>query len=90
MTLRDKRDVGEKSRVSRWGQDGTNGTPPKGGVPHVSRNVSRSQSMSRTLDDLAYRLRRLSPSHRNPHHYHEEKSEIENELRKISKEVLHG
>ena len=83
-------DTSEKSRVSRCGRGGTNGTPPKGGVPHVSRNVSRSLSVSRTLDELAYRLRRLAPSHRNPHHYHEEKSEIEHELRKLAKEVLHG
>jgi len=33
------------------------------------------------------RLRRLSPSHRDPHAFHEAKSELENQLRSLSKAV---
>jgi hypothetical protein len=39
------------------------------------------------LDDLACRVRRLAPSHRDPERYHVEKSEIEHELRQLAKEV---
>jgi hypothetical protein len=35
---------------------------------------------------LASRLDRLSPSHRNPHQFHEEKSEIAHALRVLAKE----
>lgn len=37
--------------------------------------------------DLADRLRRLSPSPRNPERFHEEKSEIVHALRLIAREV---
>jgi len=69
-----------QSGADRW-------EPPKGGFPTLVRSPSQ---IADALTDAAYRLRRLSPSHRNPHHYHEEKSEIEHELRKLAKEVLHG
>lgn len=32
------------------------------------------------LHDLAHRISRLRPDHRNPHHFHEEKSEIAHAL----------
>lgn len=37
--------------------------------------------------DLANRLRRLSPSSRDPEHFHEEKSEIVHALHLIAREV---
>ena len=39
------------------------------------------------LDDLAGRVRRLSPNRRDPEQYHEDKSEIEADLRRLSREV---
>lgn len=39
------------------------------------------------LDDLAFRVRRLAPSHRDPEHYHVEKNEIERELRRLAQEA---
>ncbi len=42
------------------------------------------------LSDLAARVARLSPSHRDPEAFHEEKSEIEHALRLIAREVAHG
>lgn len=37
--------------------------------------------------DLADRLRRLCPDHRDPERFHVEKSEIEHELRKLAAEA---
>ena len=45
--------------------------------------------ISDALGDLAYRVRRLCPDHRNPERFHEEKSEIEHELRSLHR-VLSG
>jgi hypothetical protein len=60
---------------------------PLGGVPgNVPLAPSRSSLASDVLD-LAYRLARLSPSHRDPEWFHVEKSEIENSLRQISKRL---
>lgn len=42
------------------------------------------------LSDLAARVARLSPSHRDPERFHEEKSEIEHALRLIAREVSRG
>lgn len=39
------------------------------------------------LADLAYRIRRLAPDHRNPHRFHEEKSEIAHQLAKLARKV---
>jgi hypothetical protein len=39
------------------------------------------------LVDLADRLRRLAPSPRNPDRFHEDKSEIEHELRRLATEI---
>jgi hypothetical protein len=36
-----------------------------------------------TLHDIADRLERLAPSHRDPHRYFEEKSELVAELRRL-------
>lgn len=36
---------------------------------------------------LAERVRRLSPSHRDPERFHEDKSEIERELRRLARRV---
>lgn len=42
-------------------------------------------TLSNDLHALADRLARLAPSHRNPDHYFEEKSEIVAELRRLAK-----
>lgn len=39
------------------------------------------------LANLAYRIRRLCPDHRDPHRFHEEKSEIAHELGRLASEV---
>ncbi len=41
-------------------------------------------TLSNDLHSLADRLARLAPSHRNPDHYFEEKSEIVAELRRLA------
>lgn len=44
-----------------------------------------------TLDDLAYKVRRLVPSSRNPERFHEDKSEIVAELSRLAQRVRrHG
>ncbi|MDI5926453.1 hypothetical protein QBK93_17390 [Rhizobium leguminosarum] len=40
--------------------------------------------MTATLHDIADRLERLAPSHRDPHRFHEEKSELAAELRRLA------
>jgi len=45
------------------------------------------KSIGQTVDDLVQRIRRLCPDHRNPHHFHEKKSEIAHELTKLTKRV---
>lgn len=42
-------------------------------------------SLPQLLEDLACRVRRLAPSHRNPAAFHEAKSEIEAELTRLSR-----
>ncbi len=44
-------------------------------------------TLSSDLHALADRLARLAPSHRNPDHYFEEKSEIVAELRRLASSV---
>lgn len=39
------------------------------------------------LEELAYRIRRLVPDHRDPHRFHEEKSEIAFELAQLAQRV---
>lgn len=39
--------------------------------------------ISDALDNLAYRVSYLRPDYRNPERFHEEKSEIEHELRSL-------
>lgn len=40
------------------------------------------------LHELVVRVRRLCPDHRNPHRFHEEKSEIAHELVKLARRVV--
>ena len=42
------------------------------------------------LAEIARRVQRLAPSHRNPHRFHEDKSEIVAELHRLASEVHHG
>lgn len=59
------------------------GTPLGGG----STPPPGVQQIADTLADLARRVRRLRPDHRDPEHFHEEKSEIEHALRKLARGV---
>ena len=47
---------------------------------------SRPQSDRGALIRLAARVARLCPDHRDPHRFHEEKSEIEAELRRLARQ----
>jgi hypothetical protein len=40
------------------------------------------------LERLAHRVRRLTPDRRDPHRFHEEKSEIEHELRTLAARLV--
>lgn len=49
---------------------------------------SEQPTVSRTrdqLENLARRIRRLAPDHRDPHRFHEEKSEIAHELAQLAR-----
>lgn len=59
-----------------------------GAIPDV-RGVS-DVSAPHTLTNLADRLRRLSPSHRDPERFHADKSEIERELRRLAGRIARG
>ncbi|WP_164726954.1 hypothetical protein [Shimia sediminis] len=37
---------------------------------------------------LVHRVRRLSPGHRDPHRFHEEKSEIAHDLAELARQVV--
>ena len=43
-------------------------------------DAESEETPARALAELAHRVRRLAPSHRDPHRFHEEKSEIEHAL----------
>lgn len=49
-----------------------------------------SEATPAALVGLADRLRRLAPSHRHPERFHEDKSEIERELRRLARRITHG
>ena len=49
-----------------------------------------SEATPGALIVLADRLRRLSPSHRDPERFHEDKSEIERELRRLAGRIARG
>ena len=42
---------------------------------------------SQQITDLVTRIRRLCPDHRDPHSFHEEKSEIAHDLAKLARRV---
>lgn len=65
------------SHLSRGERD--TGHPPLGGVP------CPDPTMPGTLEALANRVRRLRPNHRDPEAFHEEKSEIEADLRRLAR-----
>lgn len=46
-----------------------------------------AQRPSAQLESLARRIRRLCPDHRDPHRFHEEKSEIAYELIQLARRV---
>ena len=72
----------EISRYSRYEAGG--GKPPLGGISRLPSNLGPTRA---AMYDLADRLRRLSPSVRDPERFHVEKSEIEHELRHLAQGV---
>jgi len=52
-----------------------------------SNSQEPAMNDSETLHRLAQAVRRLSPSHRDPHRFHEDKSEIERELRRLARKA---
>lgn len=48
---------------------------------------SHQRHRSDYLDELAYRVWRLRPDHRDPERFHVEKSQIVSELRKLAREA---
>ncbi|MDX8517966.1 hypothetical protein [Mesorhizobium dulcispinae] len=44
-------------------------------------------TIAERLHDIADRLARLTPSHRDPHRYHEDKSELIDALRRLASEA---
>lgn len=59
-------------------------------VTRVIGGRAGNPNLPATLYDPAERLRRLSPSPRNPDRFHEEKSEIAHALRELAREVGYG
>lgn len=59
------------------------------GPPVIVRAVS-DVSAPDTLRLIADKVRRLSPSHRDPERFHEDKSEIERDLRRLARRVGNG
>ena len=49
------------------------------------RRMPKPQTPADDLDRLAHAVSRLSPSHRDPHRFHEDKSEIAAELRRLAR-----
>lgn len=50
-------------------------------------NRRKAQRPSEQIAELVQRISRLCPDHRNPHRFHEEKSEITYRLSVIAKEI---
>ena len=79
---RDKWDKPGQRGLSQLATGGTGGTPPKGGVPPVP-----SHSVPARIERLASRVDRLRPSHRDPEHFHVEKSEIVRAMLDLAEEA---
>lgn len=47
-------------------------------------------AFSEIVEDLAHRVSRLGPDRRDPHRFHEEKSEIAHQLRELSRVLPWG
>lgn len=50
-------------------------------------DAERAVKPSEQIAELVHRIRRLCPDHRDPHRFHEEKSEIAHELTKLARKV---
>ena len=54
----------------------------------MQRSEAKKRDQHREqIEDLVRRVRRLCPDHRDPHRFHEEKSEIAFELSKLARRV---
>lgn len=63
-------------------RDRLSGGPVCHDVTHVTGDCGL-----RGLEEIAERVRRLVPSHRDPERFHLEKSEIEHQLRRMAREA---
>lgn len=77
-TLEQQPPSASKAGVAQRGQGREGST-----AGHNSR--AGGPSLPEVLAALATDVERLSPSHRNPHRFHEDKSEIVAELRRLAK-----
>lgn len=59
-------------------------------VPASTVRAVSGVSTPYTLALIADRVRRLSPSHRDPEQFHADKSEIERDLRRLAGRIAHG
>jgi hypothetical protein len=73
--------IGSDVNWRKFDQRGAGREGPTAGSP-ASRAVG--PSLPDRLRDLAHQVQRLSPSHRNPEGFHEDKSEIVAELRRMA------
>ncbi len=73
---------GKGREISRYSRcEAGDGKPPSGGISRLPTSEGTA------LVEIAERVRRLVPSHRDPERFHVEKSEIEHELRRLAREV---
>ena len=49
--------------------------------------VALAKKPGEQISELVHRIRKLCPDHRDPHRFHEEKSEIAHELTKLARKV---
>jgi hypothetical protein len=54
-------------------------------TPDVTREPAGLVSIAEVLEGIASRLRYLAPDHRDPHAFHETKSELVAELRRLAR-----
>ena len=57
------------------------------GTLEMNRSREEKKNSKQKLNDLVRRIHRLCPDHRNPHRFHEEKSDIAYELTKLARQV---
>lgn len=54
-------------------------------MKNVQTSMRQADDIGQAMQALIFRVRRLCPDHRDPHRFHEEKSEIAHELMKLAR-----